>query len=95
MLEEAFLNREYIISLSRSCFKSSYFWFKFSNSNKSDAEGLIDVSGGFSVDSYELFTEKINWLLDKNNYNNSSKNCKSFVTENSGSTEKILKELYE
>lgn len=71
------------------------FGSNFLNSNKSDAEGLIDVSGGFSVDSYELFTEKINWLLDKNNYNNSSKNCKSFVTENSGSTEKILKELYE
>ena len=71
------------------------FGSNFLNSNKSDAEGLIDVSGGFSVDSYELFTEKINWLLDKNNYNNSSKNCKSFVNENSGSTEKILKELYE
>ena len=71
------------------------FGSNFLNSNKSDAEGLIDVSGGFSVDSYELFTEKINWLLDKNNYNNSSKNCKSFVIENSGSTEKILKELYE
>ena len=71
------------------------FGSNFLNSNKSDAEGLIDVSGGFSVDSYELFTEKINWLLDKNNYNNSSKNCKTFVDENSGSTEKILKELYE
>ena len=71
------------------------FGSNFLNSNKSDAEGLIDVSGGFSIDSYELFTEKINWLLDKNNYNNSSKNCKSFVAENSGSTEKILKELYE
>ena len=71
------------------------FGSNFLNSNKSDAEGLIDVSGGFSVDSYELFSEKINWLLDKNNYNNSSKNCKSFVIENSGSTEKILKELYE
>jgi len=71
------------------------FGSNFLNSNKSDAEGLIDVSGGFSVDSYELFIEKINWLLDKNNYINSSKNCKSFVTENSGSTEKILKELYE
>ena len=71
------------------------FGSNFLNSNKSDAEGLIDVSGGFSVDSYELFTEKINWLLDKNNYNNSSKNCKTFVTKNSGSTEKILKELYE
>ena len=71
------------------------FGSNFLNSNKSDAEGLIDFSGGFSVDSYELFTEKINWLLDKNNYNNSSKNCKSFVAENSGSTEKILKELYE
>ena len=71
------------------------FGSNFLNSNKSDAEGLIDVSGGFSVDSYELFTEKINWLLDRNNYNNSSKNCKSFVTKNSGSTEKILKELYE
>ena len=71
------------------------FGSNFLNSNKSDAEGLIDVSGGFSVDSYELFSEKINWLLDKNNYNNSSKNCKSFVTVNSGSTEKILKELYE
>ena len=71
------------------------FGSNFLNSNKSDAEGLINVSGGFSVDSYELFTEKINWLLDKNNYNNSSKNCKTFVTENSGSTEKILKELYE
>ena len=69
--------------------------FSAKSSNKSDAEGLIDVSGGFSVDSYELFTEKINWLLDKSNYNNSSKNCKTFVTENSGSTEKILKELYE
>ncbi len=46
------------------------FGSNFLNSNKSDAEGLIDVSGGFSVDSYELFTEKINWLLDKNNYNN-------------------------
>ena len=71
------------------------FGSNFLNSNKSDAEGLIGFSGGFSVDSYELFTEKINWLLDKNNYNNSSKNCKSFVSENSGSTEKILKELYE
>ena len=71
------------------------FGSNFLNSNKSDAESLIDFSGGFSVDSYELFTEKINWLLDKNNYNNSSKNCKSFVAENSGSTEKILKELYE
>ena len=71
------------------------FGSNFLNSNKSDAEGLIDVSGGFSIDSYELFTEKINWLLDKNNYNNSSKNCKTFVAENSGSTEKILKELYE
>ena len=71
------------------------FGSNFLNSNKSDAEGLIDFSGGFSVDSYEIFTEKINWLLDKNNYNNSSKNCKTFVAENSGSTEKILKELYE
>ena len=71
------------------------FGSNFLNSNKSDAEGLIDVSGGFCVDSYKLFNEKINWLLDKNNYNNSSKNCKSFVTENSGSTEKILKGLYE
>ena len=71
------------------------FGSNFLNSNKSDAEGLIDFSGGFSVDSYELFTEKINWLLDKSNYTNSSKNCKTFVTENSGSTEKILKELYE
>ena len=71
------------------------FGSNFLNSNKSDAEGLIDVSGGFSVHSYDIFTDKINWLLDKNNYNNSSKNCKSFVTENSGSTEKILKELYE
>ena len=71
------------------------FGSNFLNSNKSDAEGLIDVSGGFCVDSYKLFNEKINWILDKNNYNNSSKNCKSFVTENSGSTEKILKGLYE
>ena len=71
------------------------FGSNFLNSNKSDAEGLIGFSGGFSVDSYELFTEKINWLLDENNYNNSSKNCKTFVTKNSGSTEKILKELYE
>ncbi len=71
------------------------FGSNFLNSNKSDAEGLINVSGGFSVDSYELFAEKINWLLDKNNYKNSSKNCKSFVVNNSGSTEKIMKELYE
>jgi len=71
------------------------FGANFMNSNESDAEGLIDVSGGFSVDSYEIFTEKINWLLNKNNYNNSSKNCKSFVAENSGATKKILQELYE
>ena len=54
-----------------------------------------EISQTWSKRYYELFIEKINWLLDKNNYNNSSKNCKSFVTENSGSTEKILKELYE
>ncbi|MBL6826598.1 MAG: hypothetical protein ISQ72_01145 [Candidatus Marinimicrobia bacterium] len=71
------------------------FGANFMNSNESDAEGLIDVLGGFSVDSYEIFTEKINWLLDKNNYNNSSKNCKSFVAENSGATKEILQKLYE
>ena len=67
----------------------------FLNSNKLDAEGLINVSGGFSIESFNNFEEKINWLSVKENYNYSSDKCKSFVMENSGSTEKILEVINE
>tara|TARA_B100001175_G_scaffold268806_1_gene240345 strand:- start:4174 stop:5409 length:1236 start_codon:yes stop_codon:yes gene_type:complete len=67
----------------------------FSNSNKLDAQGLINVSGGFSIESFDFFEKRINWLLDKENYEYSSKKCKSFVIENSGSTEKIIEAISE
>ena len=67
----------------------------FFNSNKFDADGLISVSGGFSIKSYELFEQRINWLLVEKNYHFSSLNCKSFVEKFSGSTKKILEVINE
>ena len=67
----------------------------FFNSNKFDADGLISVSGGFSIKSYELFEQRINWLLVEKNYHLSSLNCKSFVEKFSGSTMKILEVINE
>ena len=67
----------------------------FFNSNKFDADGLISVSGGFSIKSYELFEQRINWLLVEKNYHFSSLNCKSFVEKFSGSTMKILEVINE
>ena len=32
----------------------------FLNSNKLDAQGLINISGGFSIESFNVFEEKIN-----------------------------------
>jgi len=67
----------------------------FSNSNKLDAQELINISGGFSIESFDFFEKRINWLLDKENYEYSSEKCKSFVIENSGSTEKIIEAISE
>ena len=67
----------------------------FSNSNKLDAQGLINISGGFSIESFNVFKEKINWLLNIENFKYSSDRCKSFVMENSGSTEKIIEVINE
>ena len=67
----------------------------FLNSNKFDADGLINVSGGFSIKSYEVFEQKVNWLLVEKNYQFSSLNCKSFVEKFSGSTKKILEIIYD
>ena len=67
----------------------------FLNSNKLDAQGLINISGGFSIESFNVFTEKINWLLNIENFKYSSDRCKSFVMENSGSTEKIIEVINE
>jgi len=67
----------------------------FLNSNKLDAQGLINISGGFSIESFNVFKEKINWLLNIENFKYSSDRCKSFVMENSGSTEKIIEVINE
>ena len=67
----------------------------FLNSNKLDAQGLINISGGFSIESFNVFKEKINWLLNIENFKYSSDRCKSFVIENSGSTEKIIEVINE
>ena len=67
----------------------------FLNSNKIDAQGLINISGGFSIESFNVFKEKINWLLNTENFKYSSDRCKSFVMENSGSTEKIIEVINE
>jgi len=67
----------------------------FLNSNKLDAQGLINISGGFSIESFNVFKEKINWLLNIENFKYSSGRCKSFVMENSGSTEKIIEVINE
>ena len=67
----------------------------FLNSNKLDAQGLINISGGFSIKSFNVFKEKINWLLNIENFKYSSDRCKSFVMENSGSTEKIIEVINE
>ena len=67
----------------------------FLNSNKLDAQGLINISGGFSIESFNVFKEKINWLLNIENFKHSSDRCKLFVIENSGSTEKILEVISE
>ena len=67
----------------------------FLNSNKLDAQGLINISGGFSIESFNDFKEKINWLLNIENFKYSSDRCKSFVMENSGSTEKIIEVINE
>ena len=67
----------------------------FLNSNKLDAQGLINISGGFSIESFNVFKEKINWLLNIENFKYSSERCKSFVIENSGSTEKIIEVINE
>ena len=67
----------------------------FLNSNKLDAQGLINISGGFSIESFNVFEEKINWLLNIENFKYSSDRCKSFVMENSGSTEKIIEVINE
>ena len=67
----------------------------FLNSNKFDADGLINVSGGFSIKSYEAFEQKVNWLLVEKNYQFSSLNCESFVEKFSGSTKKILEIIYD
>lgn len=67
----------------------------FLNSNKFDADGLINVSGGFSINSYEVFEQRITWLLVEENYHFSSLNCKSFVEKFSGSTKKILEVINE
>ena len=71
------------------------FGTNFLNSNKLDAQGLINVCGGFSIESFNAFKEKINWLLNMENYKYSSDKCKSFVLENSGSTEKIIEVINE
>ena len=67
----------------------------FLNSNKLDAQELINISGGFSIESFNVFKEKINWLLNIENFKYSSDRCKSFVMENSGSTEKIIEVINE
>ena len=67
----------------------------FLNSNKLDAQKLINISGGFSIESFNVFKEKINWLLNIENFKYSSDRCKSFVMENSGSTEKIIEVINE
>tara|TARA_B100001029_G_scaffold21636_1_gene14541 strand:- start:6043 stop:7278 length:1236 start_codon:yes stop_codon:yes gene_type:complete len=71
------------------------FGTNFLNSNQLDAQGLINVCGGFSIESFNAFKEKINWLLNMENYKYSSDKCKSFVLENSGSTEKIIEVINE
>ena len=71
------------------------FGTNFLNSNKLDAQGLINVCGGFSIESFNAFKEKIDWLLNMENYKYSSDKCKSFVLENSGSTEKIIEVINE
>jgi len=67
----------------------------FLNSNKLDAQELINISGGFSIESFNFFKKKINWLLNIENFKYSSDRCKSFVMENSGSTEKIIEVINE
>ena len=67
----------------------------FLNSNKLDAQELINISGGFSIESFNFFKKKINWLLNIENFKYSSDRCKSFVIENSGSTEKIIEVINE
>ena len=71
------------------------FGTNFLNSNKLDAQGLINLCGGFSIESFNAFKEKIDWLLNMENYKYSSDKCKSFVLENSGSTEKIIEFINE
>ena len=57
---------------------------------KCDEELIIKKIG-----SIDVFKEKINWLLNIENFKYSSDRCKSFVMENSGSTEKIIEVINE
>jgi len=71
------------------------FGDNITNSNHLEAELFHKFNAGTIVSSYKEFEEKIDWFLDRVNYNYSSSMAREIVVKNSGSTEKILKELYE
>jgi 3-deoxy-D-manno-octulosonic-acid transferase len=55
-----------------------------------EARELISVGGGFSINSYEELENQLNDLL---NYSKSGKNAGAYVSENTGATRLILKEI--
>ena len=72
-----------------------FFGPNYKNSNQIDAEGLTDILAGFSIDSFDKLNEKVDWLLDEQNYSVTSLKGKSFVEEKSGSTNNVLKAIHE
>ena len=67
----------------------------FSDSNKQDANNLIEKNGGFLVNDSENFIKVILDLENKKISNSSSQSAKNYVYDNSGATQVIMEHIYE
>ena len=67
----------------------------FSDSNKQDANNLIEKNGGFLVNDSENFIKVILDLENKKISNSISKSAKNYVYDNSGATQVIMEHIYE
>ena len=67
----------------------------FSDSNKQDANNLIEKNGGFLVKDSENFIKVILDLENKKISNSISQSAKNYVYDNSGATQVIMEHIYE
>ena len=67
----------------------------FSDSNKQDANNLIEKNGGFLVNDSENFIKVILDLENKKISNSISQSAKNYVYDNSGATQVIMEHIYE